>query len=187
MKKTLMSVVMASVLVSGSVMAEPAKNDKSRAEIEFTGTVTNSMCQVDDNSLDQKINLGDVSVAQLMNNINAAKKNFNVKLVNCDNKVNEITYTLLDNNGNGESNYLINSAPGGNAATNVGVFVMTPDNTPVDLNAPQELEPGHWEQDEYNIGLVAYIGKTDTRATPTAGLVSAKTTMLIKAIDTTVR
>ena len=185
MKKTLMSVVMASVLVSGSAFADDAKKEFSNATINFDGNVTASLCQIADDSLDQTIHLGDATVAQVSAE-KAGKKSFNVRLVNCDTTVNNVDYIIQDANGKGSAAYLVNSAPTGFAAENVGVYIETHDGTPIDTDKTNtvQLVPG---VEQYNIGLTAHMGPAldsangNAALTPTAGQVSAKAIMLVKA------
>ena len=187
MKKTLMSVVMASVLVSGSAFADGAKKENSRAIINFDGTVTSSLCQVDQNSLEQTVRLGDATIAQVKDDT-AGRTSFSIQLVNCDTTVNDITYTIKDQYGSGQESYLTNSYKGGYAAENVAVYLEDDKGTPLDTDVPHELKVNAG-QEEYTIGLKAYMGPTmthPTTGTPTAmavgaGIVNAKAVMLIKA------
>ncbi|EAB1452168.1 type 1 fimbrial protein, partial [Escherichia albertii] len=71
MKKTLMSLAVVSVLMSGSAFAaignngQATNNDASQATLNFAGKVTSSLCQVNTSDVTKDIELGEVSSAAL--------------------------------------------------------------------------------------------------------------------------
>ena len=178
MKKTLMSVVMASVLVSGSAFA--GKGDSSTT-IEFNGNVTNNTCQIAGESLDQKISLGDLSVQQVKDRSGGSTP-FTITLRNCDADTANVSYMFQDMNGVGSKAYLENAATTGAAAENVGVEISTDqagtDALDTEVPTTLDIQPANGE---YNIGLYARMVETNTTAGAKAGLVQAKATVVIKA------
>lgn len=125
MKKTVMSLFIASMVVSGSAMA--VTNDSSSTQLNFNGKVTSSLCQI--NTADTAgidINLGEVQVTTLNTNNGTSKpKSFTVNLENCDPTVNSIKYQITSKN-QGDSAYISPDA-GDTSATNVGVYLTTAD------------------------------------------------------------
>ncbi|OYC53832.1 hypothetical protein RX33_04516 [Escherichia coli] len=191
MKKTIMSLAVVSALLSGSAMAAPADNDASQATLNFTGRVTSSLCQVDTGSVQQDIELGEVSASALKASGTAPAKSFSVSLVNCDTGTDSITYNIADANATGEQSTAAYLQPlsADDSAKGVGVFIQTSDHSDVTIGENYQLAVNK-DQDEnalsnQTISLTAFIG-TPTRSAAdadnvTAGSVSAKGVMTIKA------
>lgn len=189
MKKTLMSLAVVSVLMSGSALAAPGANDSSQATLNFNGRVTSSLCQVKTDDVVKDIYLGEVSKSALEANAQGPEQSFQVNLINCDTTTNDISYVLSDANGNGGNPYLVPKS-GDTSATGVGVYVETSDGTPVDVGTPQTLEVtknGTDALSEQVIPLRAYIGAQGGAggvAAVTAGTVDATGVLTIRATMT---
>ncbi|EEW3330182.1 fimbrial protein [Escherichia albertii] len=191
MKKTLMSLAVVSVLMSGSAFAAPAANDASKATLNFMGRVTSSLCQVKTDDLVKDIQLGEVSKSALEATGQGPAQSFQVNLINCDSTTNDISYVLADANNNGNSKYLVPKS-GDTAATGVGVFVETSDGTPVDIGTEQDLDVvanGGNALSEQVIPLRAYIGTQGGTAGTlgtdvSAGTVDATGVITIRATKT---
>ncbi|HEB1529208.1 TPA: fimbrial protein [Escherichia albertii] len=189
MKKTLMSLAVVSVLMSGSALAAPAANDASQATLNFAGRVTSSLCQVKTDDVTKDIYLGEVSKSALEASGKSPAQSFQVNLINCDGTTNDISYVLADANNNGNATYLVPKS-GDTAATGVGVYVETSDGTPVDIGTAQQLDvvvnDGN-ALSEQVIPLRAYIGTQTGNAGAigtdvTAGTVDATGVLTIRAI-----
>lgn len=191
MKKTIMSLTVVSALLSGGAMAAPAGNDASQATLNFTGRVTSSLCQVDTNSIEQDIALGEVSSSALKASGVAPAKSFSVSLVNCDTGTGNIVYNIADANSSGEAPTAAYLQPysADDSAKGVGVFIQTSDYKNVTIGQDKELsvvkdEDGNALSNQ-TISLTAFIGTTnqqpDANNSVTAGSVSAKGVMTIKA------
>ncbi|HEF0975460.1 TPA: type 1 fimbrial protein [Escherichia coli] len=192
MKKTIMSLAVVSALLSGGAMAAPAANDASTATLNFTGRVTSSLCQVDTNSLEQNISLGEISASALKTTGIAPAKSFSVSLVNCDTGVNSITYNIADANASGANKTAQYLQPfsGDDSARGVGVFIQTSDHKDVTIGQDQTLAVVKGEGDKalstQTISLTAFMAtpnkSPDTNGTQvTPGSVSARGVMTIKA------
>ena len=191
MKKTIVSLAVVSSLFTGAVMAAPAANDASTATLDFTGRVTSSLCQVDTNSVNQTIELGEVSSAALKATGTAPAKSFDVSLVNCDTTTNSITYNIADANSTGAAataNYL-QPYSNDDSARGVGVFIQTADHQDVTIGQDKTLAVVKGNNgaalSNQTISLTALIATVDKRADTnnvvTPGSVSARGVMTIKA------
>ncbi|HFS4717552.1 fimbrial protein [Escherichia coli] len=197
MKKTIMSLAVVSALFSAGAMAAlsadgKADNSASTATLNFTGKVTSSQCQVSTDDITKTIELGEISSAQLKaTGGRGPSKSFNVKLVNCDTAVNDISYVIRDGNGSSAqgqttSDYLI---PEMNdlSAKGVGVYIVDNLDAAVQVGSTKHYGvigdgEGH-ALSEQTISLGAYIG-TQTGVTADkveAGTVNATGVMTIKA------
>ena len=182
MKKTLMSVVMASVLMSGAAMA-----DGSTATLNFEGAVTSSLCQINTADTTKTIVLPEVSAADLAKNNGASTPvSFSIKLENCDPTVTKIQYVIQDNNGNEATHLVPQQFQGSVNPTEVGVFLQDNLKKDIVLGGDNEIEP---QKDpttnnavtQQTIPLAAYLAVHNAAQTPQSGLVKASATMTIKA------
>ncbi|EGF7384242.1 type 1 fimbrial protein [Escherichia coli] len=200
MKKTIMSLAVVSALFSAGAMAElstdgKADNSASTATLNFTGKVTSSLCQVSTDDITKTIELGEISSAQLKaQGGRAPSKSFNVKLVNCDSTVGDISYVIRDGNGSpatGEntSDYLIPRL-GDLAAKGVGVYIVDNKDAAVKLGETKHYSVIKGDNNsgalsEQTISLGAYIGtQTGTAdvSSVQAGAVNATGIMTIRAV-----
>ncbi|EFN7494600.1 type 1 fimbrial protein, partial [Escherichia coli] len=200
MKKTIMSLAVVSALFSAGAMAATtlsadgkADNSASTATLNFTGKVTSSLCQVSTEDIAKTISLGEISSAQLKAGTGRGpSKSFDVKLVNCDSTVGDISYVIRDGNGSSAagattSKYLtpkLNDL----AAKGVGVYIV--DNLDNAVEIGQTKHYGVIKNDnnealsEQTISLGAYIGTQSGAPAGTeieAGEVDATGVMTIKA------
>ncbi|HFU7406366.1 TPA: fimbrial protein [Escherichia coli] len=184
MKKTVMSLFIASMVVSGSAMA--ATNDSSSTQLNFNGKVTSSLCQI--NTADTAgidINLGEVQATALNANGTSKPQSFTVNLENCDSTVNSIKYQITSKN-QGDTNYISPDA-GDTSANNVGVYITTADvsgPTAINMGAEQTAtvinDIGGGAAPNQKIELQAYMKKVGT-TNVTAGNVNAVGFITVKA------
>ncbi|MBB7314995.1 type 1 fimbrial protein [Escherichia coli] len=200
MKKTIMSLAVVSALFSAGAMASDlatdgkADNSASTATLNFNGKVTSSLCQVDTTDIEKTIELGEVSAALLKETgKRGPSKSFNVKLVNCDSTVGDISYVIRDANGSSaagavSSDYLV-PVMNDLSAHGVGVFIV--DNNDAAVKIGNTVHYGVIKGEggalsEQTIALGAYVGaQQDGGAAVTAGTVSASGVMTIKATAAT--
>ena len=200
MKKTIISLAVVSALFSAGAMAAldgegKADNSASTAQLNFTGKVTSSLCQLKTDDLTKVIPLGEVSASQLKSGTGRAPSHsFDVTLENCDSSVNQISYVIRDGNGSPEANastsaYLIPKSSN-TSAHGVGVFIVGPEGEAIEIG---ETKTYGATQDGNNgalatqtISLAAYMGTAsgvaDTNGDVTAGDVNATGVMTIKAM-----
>ncbi|HHC4783777.1 fimbrial protein [Escherichia albertii] len=197
MKKTIMSLAVASVLLSGSTMAattiagngQSTANDASHATLNFSGKLTSSLCQIATDDITKNIQLGELSKAALMASGRGPSQSFSVKLKNCDASVNSITYAIRDTNGS-NSEYLTNKS-GDDFAKGVGVYLEDSANKALTLNGTEHTyavaNNGGVALPDQEIPFAAYIGTLTKAAgnidnsTVMAGVVEASAVMTIKA------
>ncbi|HAX3195434.1 TPA: type 1 fimbrial protein, partial [Escherichia coli] len=200
MKKTIMSLAVVSALFSAGAMAAlsadgKADNSASTATLNFTGKVTSSLCQVSTDDITKTIELGELSSAQLKSGSGRGlSKYFNVKLVNCDSTVGDISYVIRDANsssaqGATNSKYLVPKLTD-LAAKGVGVYIVDNNDNAINIGDTHHYGVIKGEGDagalsDQTISLGAYIGtqsgaKDDTNAVE-AGTVDATGIMTIKA------
>lgn len=194
MKKTLMSLAVVSVLMSGSALADIGdngqanNNDASQAELHFTGKLTSSLCQVATSDVKKEIYLGELSRAALVASGRGPSQSFSVSLVNCDPQVTTIKYSLQDKNGS-VGDYLVNQS-GDTMAKGVGVYIEDNLNQALQVNGAENTVTVQRDNTgalpDQVIPLTAYIGATaqgpvTNPDTLTMGLVDASAVMTIRA------
>ncbi|HAY0106687.1 fimbrial protein [Escherichia coli] len=191
MKKTIMSLAVVAALFSAGSMAAltngQADNSASTANLNFTGKVTSSLCQINTSDLDKTIQLGNASVTDLNADGQSPFMTFSVGLVNCDPSVTDIQYVISDANSSpaagNTTGYLIPKSTG-TSATGVGVFITDPQHAAINVGANKTLKvvngPDNKALAEQNISLAAYMKKAYGDAV-TAGTVDATGVMTIKA------
>lgn len=167
-----MSLAVVSALVSGVAFAAPPANNSSKATVNFTGSVTGSLCQVKTDNLSQTVLLGEVSKSALKATGKGQPQSFQVNLTNCDTDTANISYVLADANytqinGVTAPKYLVPKS-GDNSATGVGVFVETSTGTAIDPGTTKALivnkDADQKALSDQVISLRAYIGTTDGNA-----------------------
>nr|WP_308663191.1 fimbrial protein [Escherichia albertii] len=192
MKKTITSLAVVSVLLSGSATAAlnnigQADNSASTATLNFKGKVTSSLCQVSTGDVSKTIQLGEVSAAQLNNGTGRGpSKSFSVSLENCDPTVSTISYVIRDQNGpvdtaGGTSAYLIPESSD-TSAKDVGVYIADSKGTAIQIGNTVEINAttdGENALASQVIPLTAYISKVGNNVV--AGDVNAVGVMTIKA------
>lgn len=187
MKKSALTLAVLSSLFSGYSLAAPAENNTSQANLDFTGKVTASLCQVDTSTLAQTIELGELSTSALKETGKGPAKSFAVNLINCDTTLNSIKYTIAGvNNTGGDTQYLV-PVSNDTSASGVGVFIQ--DNNGQDVTIGQEktvpvVSNNNSALSEQSIPLQAYIGTTtraaDKNGSVKAGTVAASAVMTIR-------
>ncbi|MBB9846722.1 type 1 fimbrial protein, partial [Escherichia coli] len=188
---TIMSLAVVSALFSAGAMAAltngQADNSASTANLNFTGKVTSSLCQINTSDLDKTIQLGNASVTDLNADGQSPFMTFNVGLVNCDPSVSDIKYVISDANSSPDTGnttaYLIPKSTS-TSATGVGVYITDPQHVAVNVGDNKTLKvingPDGKALSEQNISLTAYMKKAGA-STVTAGTVDATAVMTIKA------
>lgn len=189
MKKNILTVAIASMLMSSAAFAAPASNEESQATLNFTGKVTASLCQVSTDDLTKDINLGEVSASALNATGKSPAQSFNVNLINCDTTTNAISYVISDANGKEANSFALIPKAGDTSADGVFVWLEASDGTPIETGTTQTIDVvknGNDALSSQNIALRAYIG-TETGQAPTtnkpvkAGTVDATAYMTIRA------
>ena len=203
MKKTLMSVVMASVLVSGSAFAVgdnlnstgKGDNGDSQAELHFTGKVTTSHCQVATDDVKKEIELGEITASQLQKTDGKGRgpsKGFTVDLVNCDSALTKIDYIIRDANGTDSTKQYLLPKQNDESALGVGVYLVNADDSALtnkEGSVTAAVDSKNNALSHQSIALAAYLGTVTgnpASATPadanyvTPGLVDATGVMTIK-------
>ena len=191
MKKTTLTLVMLSSLISGYSFAAPAQNDTSQANLDFAGKVTASLCQVDTSNLSQTIYLGELSTSELKATGKGPAKSFAVNLINCDTTLNSIKYTIAGNNNTGSDTKYLVPASNDTSASGVGVYIQDNNAKPVtigtEITVPVVSNNGSALSDQ-SIPLQAYIGTTtgtaDANGSVKAGTVAASAVMTIRTAGT---
>lgn len=100
-------IMMAAVLAFGTISAVQAA-DQGHGKVTFTGSIIDAPCSIAPESVDQTVELGQVSNAALKDGGKSTPKNFDIKLEDCSfgtpaakNKV-QVTFTGMESTaGNG--------------------------------------------------------------------------------------
>ncbi|CAI0927135.1 fimbrial protein [Serratia entomophila] len=78
-------IMMAAVLAFGvSSVAHAAVKDQGHGTVTFTGSIIDAPCSITPESVDQTVNLGQVSNVALKDGGKSTPKNFQIKLENCE-------------------------------------------------------------------------------------------------------
>lgn len=185
-----MALAVLSILVSGSALAAPSANDSSTATLNFTGKVTNSLCQVSTADITKNIALGEVSKSAMDTNGKSPAQSFSVTLNNCDATTNDISYVISDVNNSTSNALYLEPKSGDTSAGGVGVFLEKSDGTAIKIGETVALDiikdtgSNNQALPQQTIPLKAYIGKKNDSATVTAGTVDAGAIMTIRATTT---
>ncbi|MCZ9080035.1 fimbrial protein [Escherichia albertii] len=188
MKKQIISITaLASVLLSGAALADPAKNDESQATLNFNGRVTASLCQVNTTDMEKNISLGELSLAELKASGKGPAKSFEVKLINCDTTLNTISYTIAGKNNQGQDKKYLVPVSNDTSAKGVGVWIQDNNGNAIEIGTEQQATVVKNKNDalsEQTIPLQAYIGTQtgdkDTSNAVQAGNVNATAVMTIR-------
>ncbi|EEU9342409.1 F6 fimbrial major subunit FasA [Escherichia coli] len=191
MKKSALTLAVLSSLFSGYSLAAPAENNTSQANLDFTGKVTASLCQVDTSNLSQTIDLGELSTSALKATGKGPAKSFAVNLINCDTTLNSIKYTIAGNNNTGSDTKYLVPASNDTSASGVGVYIQDNNAQAVEIGTEKTVpvvSNGGLALSDQSIPLQAYIGTTtgnpDTNGGVTAGTVTASAVMTIRSAGT---
>ncbi|HCQ8367312.1 TPA: type 1 fimbrial protein [Klebsiella oxytoca] len=187
MKKTAVTVAILSSLLSATAFAAPADNNTSQADLEFSGKVTASLCQVDTSNIAQTIDLGELSTSALKATGKGPAKSFSVNLINCDTTLNSIKYTIAGGNNTGsDTKYLVPKASD-TSAEGVGVYLQDNNAAAIAIGTEQTIpvvKNNNSALSDQSIPLQAYIGTTsgnaDTTGSVKAGTVSTTAVMTIR-------
>ncbi|EIS1618867.1 fimbrial protein [Salmonella enterica subsp. enterica serovar Sandiego] len=85
MKKTLLAMVVVAMVGGTASLAQAA--DQGHGTVTFTGSIIDAPCSIDPKTVDQTVDLGEVSNVALALNGNtgtSTPRNFEIKLENCD-------------------------------------------------------------------------------------------------------
>lgn len=79
-------IMMAAVLAFGatSMIANAAVKDQGHGTVTFKGAITEAPCSITPESVDQTVNLGQISNVALKDGGHSMPKNFQIKLENCE-------------------------------------------------------------------------------------------------------
>lgn len=103
-------------------VSSAAQADEGHGKITFTGAIIDSPCSIKPESLDQTVELGQISKASLLNSGKSTPRNFSIDLENCafgdpatKNKV-EVTFTGMESVGDNGLLGITGSASGASVA-----------------------------------------------------------------------
>lgn len=139
LNKTLLS-----AMVIFSVSSAVHAADQGHGKITFNGEIIDAACSIAPESIDQTIELGQISKVSLKDSGTSTPRNFDIKLENCEfgdnepNKV-EVTFTGMEANG---SNGLLGIT---GTAKGAGVAIVDSSGQKITLGKPtkaQELQSG---------------------------------------------
>ena len=192
MKKNLLSLLFLALYgVSGTVLAAASgSNDASTANLDFTGKVTSSLCQVSTSDVSQSINLGEVSATALGNGGKSPAQSFTLTLNNCASDTGTINYVFSDANGSSGTNAYLVPLTNDTSASGVGVFLEKSDGTTIPIGQAYNIDVtkgsnGTSALPQQSIPLRAYIGKINGSASVVPGNVTANAVMTIRTVAAT--
>lgn len=86
-------IMMAAMLTLG--VASAAQADQGHGTVTFTGSIIDAPCSIDPDTVDQTVDLGQVSNVALANGGTSAPKNFEIRLENCSVKTAQTVTTTF--------------------------------------------------------------------------------------------
>ncbi|EIM8480851.1 fimbrial protein [Serratia marcescens] len=139
-------IMMAAVVAFGMTsVAHAAVQDQGHGKITFNGAIIDAACSISPESIDQTVELGQISKVALKDSGTSTPRNFAIELENCEfgedeaNKV-QVTFTGMEANG---SNGLLGIT---GTAKGAGVAIVDSSGKKVTLGEPtkaQELQNGN--------------------------------------------
>ncbi|WP_426445661.1 fimbrial protein [Siccibacter colletis] len=118
-KKIVVAVAMASTMMVGAAQAK----DQGHGTVTFTGSIIDAPCSINPDSVDQTVNLGEVSNVALKNGGTSNPRSFNIKLEQCDTstlKTVQTTFTGAASTGNPDLLGITGTAKGASIAITDG-------------------------------------------------------------------
>jgi type 1 fimbria pilin len=132
--KLLKRVVLISTM--GCALSAMAENiNEGSGSINFTGAIIEAPCSVNPGSIEQTVDLGQVSSSSLMDEGKSPKRDFEIKLENCNLEVSSVTTTFTGPAGEangGNSLKLIGTASG------AGIVIVDGDEEGIELGKPTD-------------------------------------------------
>jgi type 1 fimbria pilin len=141
MKKIVVAVAMASGMVMGAAHAAPL--DQGHGTVTFTGSIIDSPCSISPDTVDQTVNLGEVSSTALKNGGSSVPVPFQIKLEQCDTttaKTVETTFTGANSAGNPDLLGITGTAQGASIAITNGAGDVVKLGT---ATPPQTIQDGN--------------------------------------------
>ncbi|CNI10541.1 putative mannose-resistant/Proteus-like fimbrial protein [Yersinia mollaretii] len=106
-----------------AISANAAPKDQGQGTVTFNGSIIDSPCSITPDTIDQTVNLGQVSNIALKDGGKSKPKNFQIKLENCDTatlKTVTTKFTGANSTGNGELLGITGTARGASIAITNG-------------------------------------------------------------------
>ncbi|MEE4412054.1 MULTISPECIES: fimbrial protein [unclassified Serratia (in: enterobacteria)] len=143
-------IMMAAVLAFGatSMMANAAVKDQGHGTVTFTGSIIDAPCSITPETVDQIVDLGQVSNVALKDGGKSTPKNFQIKLENCElitekegkNNTVSLTFTGASSEANDGRLGITGTAQGASIAITDGAGTVIELGKPTDV---QELQNGN--------------------------------------------
>lgn len=161
MKKIVVAIAMASAMTAGVANAQ----DQGHGTVTFTGSIIDAPCSIAPDSVDQTVDLGEVSNVALKDGGTSNPQSFDIKLEQCDTttlKTVSATFTGAASAGNPDLLGITGTAKGASIAITNGSGEV------IKLGTPS---PAQTLQDNYNtLAFSAYLqGDTGASATIVPG------------------
>lgn len=131
MKKLVLAVAMASSMGMGAVHAA----DQGHGTVTFTGSIIDAPCSINPDTVDQTVNLGEVSNKTLENGGTSSPRPFDIKLENCDTTgLKDKTVTTTFSGTASAANPDLLAIAG--TASGASIAITQDGNTPIKLGQP---------------------------------------------------
>jgi len=115
--------VVAVAIASGMVMGVAQAKDQGHGTVTFTGSIIDAPCSINPDSVDQTVNLGEVSNVALKNGGTSNPRPFSIKLEQCDTstlKTVQTTFSGAASSGNPDLLGITGTAKGASIAITDG-------------------------------------------------------------------
>ncbi|MGL4429836.1 MAG: fimbrial protein [Silvania sp.] len=139
----LKKIVLAMAMASGMAMGAAHAADQGHGTVTFTGSIIDAPCSISPDSIDQTVNLGEVSSTALKDSGTSEPRPFDIKLEQCDtttSKTVTTTFTGAASAGNPDLLGITGTAKGASIAITNGSGEVVKLGT---ATAPQTLQDGN--------------------------------------------
>lgn len=161
-KKLALAAAMGAVLISGMACAK----DQGHGKITFTGSIIDAPCSISADSIDQTVDLGQVSDVALKANSNtgtSVPRNFEIKLENCDiTTLKTVTTTFAGVDGATDGSLAI-------TGTAQGASIVLSNRSGDDIKLGEATEPHTLLEGDNTLLFSAYLKGDGADATVTPG------------------
>lgn len=160
-KKAMMVAVVA---LGVSSVAHAAVKDQGHGKVTFTGSIIDAPCSITPNSIDQTIELGQISKVALKDSGKSTPRNFSIDLENCelgekDNNKVTVTFTGMESSA---ANGLL-----GITGTAKGASVAITDGSGAIIKLGEKTKPQQLQNGGNTLSFAAYLqGDTGTAEAP---------------------
>lgn len=136
MKKLVLAVAMSSAMAMGAAHA----TDQGHGTVTFKGSIIDAPCSISPDTIDQTVDLGQISNKALQGGGSSTPRSFSIKLEQCDTAtLKSVTTTFTGSPSSADSDLLAIKG----SASGASIVLTDNGNTPIKLGAPSSAVSLH--------------------------------------------